>query len=138
MFIRLVKSSERRRFYEFFPYGSPPADNFVEDVMGNFQCEVNKPYLLYRNKNSEVRALLLSPFFLPFSFLYWSGDAVFGEVNKPYLLYCNKNPEVRGALLFCPFSVFLYFPTWVRISVEVNKLYLFYRNKNSEVRAPLS
>lgn len=32
----------------------PPADNFVEDVMGNFQCEVNKPYLLYRNKNNEV------------------------------------------------------------------------------------
>lgn len=31
------------------------ADNFVEDVHGGFQCEVQKPYVLYRNRANEVR-----------------------------------------------------------------------------------
>lgn len=30
------------------------ADNFVEDVHGGFQCEVQKPYVLYRNRANEV------------------------------------------------------------------------------------
>ena len=30
-------------------------DNFVEDVHGGFQCEVQKPYVLYRNRANEVR-----------------------------------------------------------------------------------
>ncbi|PSC74420.1 mRNA-decapping enzyme isoform B [Micractinium conductrix] len=29
-------------------------DNFVEDVHGGFQCEVQKPYVLYRNRANEV------------------------------------------------------------------------------------
>lgn len=35
------------------------ADNFVEDVHGGFQCEVQKPYVLYRNRANEVRACTL-------------------------------------------------------------------------------
>lgn len=34
------------------------ADNFVEDVHGGFQCEVQKPYVLYRNRANEVRCTL--------------------------------------------------------------------------------
>ncbi|GAB4813797.1 hypothetical protein N2152v2_000843 [Parachlorella kessleri] len=49
----LVKRRAQPRF-QFIILNKKSADNFVEDVMGNFQCEVNKPYLLYRNKNSEV------------------------------------------------------------------------------------
>ncbi len=31
------------------------ADNYVEDVLGGFQFEKSKPYLLYRNKKDEAR-----------------------------------------------------------------------------------
>lgn len=34
---------------------SVATDNFVEDVHGGFQCEVQKPYVLYRNRANEVR-----------------------------------------------------------------------------------
>jgi hypothetical protein len=30
-------------------------DNFVEEVHGGFQCEVQKPYVLYRNRINEVQ-----------------------------------------------------------------------------------
>lgn len=33
-------------------------DNFVEDVHGGFQCEVQKPYVLYRNRANEVRGAM--------------------------------------------------------------------------------
>ena len=33
-------------------------DNFVEDVHGGFQCEVQKPYVLYRNRANEVHAAI--------------------------------------------------------------------------------
>lgn len=33
-------------------------DNFVEDVHGGFQCEVQKPYVLYRNRANEVSWVL--------------------------------------------------------------------------------
>ncbi len=31
-----------------------PADNFVEDVLGDFKFEVAPPYVLYRSKLDEV------------------------------------------------------------------------------------
>lgn len=34
---------------------SATADNYVEDVLGGFQFEKSKPYLLYRNKKDEAR-----------------------------------------------------------------------------------
>lgn len=41
------------------PFLAVAADNFVEDVHGGFQCEVQKPYVLYRNRANEVRACVL-------------------------------------------------------------------------------
>jgi hypothetical protein len=33
-----------------------PAENLVQDILGEFQCEVSKPYLFYRN-NGEVSGI---------------------------------------------------------------------------------
>ena len=30
--------------------GGASAENLVQDILGNFQCELSKPYLFYRNK----------------------------------------------------------------------------------------
>eukprot|EP00887_Chlorella_sp_A99_P001721 scaffold8.g1721.t1 len=49
----LVKRRSQPRF-QFVILNKKSADNFVEDVMGGFQCEVQPPYLLYRNKAGEV------------------------------------------------------------------------------------
>jgi hypothetical protein len=40
-------------------------DNFVEDVHGGFQCEVQKPYVLYRNAANEASPLLQARNVLP-------------------------------------------------------------------------
>lgn len=49
----LVKRRGSPRF-QIVILNKKSADNYVEDVGGGFQCELNPPYLLYRNKVGEV------------------------------------------------------------------------------------
>jgi hypothetical protein len=49
----LVKRRGSPRF-QIIILNKKSADNYVEDVGGGFQCELNPPYLLYRNKVGEV------------------------------------------------------------------------------------
>ena len=49
----LVKRRGSPRF-QIVILNKKSADNYVEDVGGGFQCELNPPYLLYRNKIGEV------------------------------------------------------------------------------------
>lgn len=49
----LVKRRGTPRF-QIIILNKKSADNYVEDVGGGFQCELNPPYLLYRNKVGEV------------------------------------------------------------------------------------
>lgn len=49
----LVKRRGTPRF-QIIILNKKSADNYVEDVGGGFQCELNPPYLLYRNKLGEV------------------------------------------------------------------------------------
>jgi len=49
----LVKRRGSPRF-QIVILNKKSAENYVEDVGGGFQCELNPPYLLYRNKVGEV------------------------------------------------------------------------------------
>ena len=49
----LVKRSQMPRF-RFVILNKKSAENYVEDVEGGFEAELNSPYLLYRNKAKEV------------------------------------------------------------------------------------
>jgi len=43
-----------KRTWLSITYTHWPADNFVEDVLGDFKFEVAPPYVLYRSKLDEV------------------------------------------------------------------------------------
>lgn len=46
--------------YEWFPFwrlSSYEAENMVEDLLGDFEFEVQVPYLLYRNAAQEVNGI---------------------------------------------------------------------------------
>ncbi|KAK9840834.1 hypothetical protein WJX81_007923 [Elliptochloris bilobata] len=49
----LLKRRTNPRF-QFIILNKKSQDNYVEDVLGGFQFEKSKPYLLYRNKKDEV------------------------------------------------------------------------------------
>ncbi|KAK9812955.1 hypothetical protein WJX72_006381 [[Myrmecia] bisecta] len=49
----LLKRKSQPRF-QFIILNKKSQDNYVEDVLGGFQFEQSKPYLLYRNKKNEV------------------------------------------------------------------------------------
>ncbi|KAL4439688.1 hypothetical protein ABPG75_002689 [Micractinium tetrahymenae] len=54
LFLVKRRSQPRFQFIILNKKSAVGTDNFVEDVHGGFQCEVQKPYVLYRNRANEV------------------------------------------------------------------------------------
>ncbi|KAL4450574.1 hypothetical protein ABPG77_000930 [Micractinium sp. CCAP 211/92] len=54
LFLVKRRSQPRFQFVILNKKSAVGTDNFVEDVHGGFQCEVQKPYVLYRNRANEV------------------------------------------------------------------------------------
>lgn len=67
LFLVKRRSQPRFQFVILNKKSAVATDNFVEDVHGGFQCEVQKPYVLYRNRVNEVGVAAQNVFAFP----YW-------------------------------------------------------------------
>lgn len=57
----LVALSVRSSAAVCVPTAFSVADNFVEDILGDFKFEIASPYILYRSKSDEVLHLINTP-----------------------------------------------------------------------------
>ncbi|KAK7847450.1 mrna-decapping enzyme-like protein [Quercus suber] len=123
----VVKRNTQPRF-QFIVMNRRNTDNLVENLLGDFEYEVQVPYLLYRNASQEVNGIWfynprecddvanlfrylmhIQKFLQSQKYLQAKDNLVENllgdfeyEVQVPYLLYRNASQEVNGIWFYNP------------------------------------